>query len=206
MSQSLPGTIYEIADELRVLANQGLYFADNEYHKDRYERVLSASARLIAALEERAPEEVLTQYHGDLLHLSPLAGAEAAVFRDAKLLLIQRRDNALWAVPGGLAEVGETLAEAAVRELWEEAGVRGKAVHLMGFFDSRLWQSRTRVQLYHAVFQIQCEDVPAPGSEALDVGFFPEESLPPLSWGHLERVPVLFKLYRAEIQSPFFDR
>ena len=42
------------------------------------------------------------------------------VSRGAELLLIQRRDNGLWALPGGFVEVGETLAEAAARTrvLW----------------------------------------------------------------------------------------
>ena len=48
-------------------------------------------------------------------HVSPLIGAEAAVFRDNRLLLIKRHDNKLRAVPGGKVDVGETLKEAAIR-------------------------------------------------------------------------------------------
>jgi 8-oxo-dGTP diphosphatase len=56
--------------------------------------------------------------------VSPLAGAEVAVVRDDQILLIRREDDGVWALPGGLVEVGETLAQAAQRELWKETSVR----------------------------------------------------------------------------------
>ena len=101
--------LYLIADELRAVANLGLRFAESPYDKERYERVLSASARLIAALEQRSPDEVLLQFKDNLDHLSPNAGANAAVFRDGRILLIRREDDELWALPGGLAEVERRL-------------------------------------------------------------------------------------------------
>lgn len=51
----------------------------------------------------------------------------AIVVRDGKLLMIQTTwfNRPLWEVPGGGIEPGETPAEAALRELQEEAGVTG---------------------------------------------------------------------------------
>lgn len=185
----------------------GLRFSEGEYDRERYERVLQASACLVAAADARHPEEIVAQFHDNLSHISPFLGADAAVFRAGKLLLIQRLDNRRWAMPGGLVEVGETLAEAVQRELWEEALVRGTAVRLLGIFDSRRWKSHTKAQLYHVIFQVKVNGSdPAAGSEALDVGFFAEDSLPPLSPGHERIVPVIFKLYRGELPSPYFDQ
>jgi len=47
-------------------------------------------------------------------------------------------------------------------------------------------------------------DRPAPGSEALDVGFFAADSLPPLSAGHERLIPVV-KLFRGDMLAPYFD-
>ncbi len=41
-----------------------------------------------------------------------------------RILLVQERDDGGWAMPGGWADVGESAAEAAVRETREEAGCR----------------------------------------------------------------------------------
>jgi ADP-ribose pyrophosphatase YjhB (NUDIX family) len=203
---SLTEAVYRVADELRSQACQGLRFTALEYDREQYERILQASARLVAAVEQRSPQEVVVQFRDNLSHISPFLGADAAVFRAERLLLIQRQDNHRWAMPGGLVEVGETLAEACERELQEEALIRGKAVRLLGIFDSRRWKSHTKAQLYHVIFQVENDGgQPAAGSEALDAGFFAEDGLPPLSPGHERIIPVIFKLYRGELPSPYFD-
>lgn len=198
--------LYQIADELRAVACLGLRFTANDYDVERYKRVLAASARLVAVLEQRSPDGVLTQFRDNLLHVTPLAGAEAAAFRAGELLLIRRRDDGLWALPGGSVEVGQTLAEAAQRELWEEAGIRGRVTKLLGIFDSRFWRSQTKAQGYAAVFLVEPgNSMPVPGPEATDVSFFREDDLPSLSPGHHLRVPFVFKLLRGEVPVPYLD-
>lgn len=56
----------------------------------------------------------------------PILAASVAVFRDDRVLLAERRkppSAGCFSLPGGLVEVGETLYEAALRELLEETGV-----------------------------------------------------------------------------------
>jgi len=197
--------VYQIADELRAVANLGLHYAEDQYNKERYGRVLSASAGLVAALEQRSPDEVLAQFEDNLSHVSPHTGAEAAVFRDGRVLLIRREDSGLWALPGGLLEVGETLAEAAERELFEEANVKGKATRLLGIWDSRFTGSHMKAQVYTVVFLVEAEDEPQPGPETTAAGFFVEHELPDLHGGHQVKVPMAFKLYRQEVPVPYFD-
>lgn len=198
--------LHQIADDLRGIANLGLYYAQNEYDRERYEKVLAASARLLSTLENRAPDEILTEYRNHRDYLTPLVGAGAVVFRDGKLLLIQRHDDQRWAIPGGAVEVGETPATAAVRELWEEVGMRGRATRLLAVFDSRKWQSPFRFHINHFTFFCESDEIPQTSPEALDVGFFSEDALPPLSQGHHVRVPMIFKLWRGEIAPPYFDQ
>ena len=151
---SFQDDVYQIADELRGIASLGLNFASDPYDRERYEKVLHASARMLAALERRDPEEIIGQYRENLAHVSPLVGAASLIYQGGKVLLIQRTDNQKWCLPGGLVEVGDVLSQAAVRELEEEACISGTAVELVGIFDSRIWQSRLKSHLYHVVFLV----------------------------------------------------
>jgi 8-oxo-dGTP pyrophosphatase MutT (NUDIX family) len=207
--------LYQIVDELRATALQGLRYSQNGYEKERCMHFLNASARLAAALEQEPVEKVQAKFADNLYHISPVFTVDAFVIREGKLLLIQRRDNGLWAMPGGLCDVGETPAQGAVRELWEEAGIRGHAVRLLGLFDSRLWNSRSKIQLFMSVFEVESDDpLPecrppdgeiSPHNEVLDVGFFDLQHLPELSPDHKARIPVMLSVLGGEIPAPFFD-
>jgi 8-oxo-dGTP pyrophosphatase MutT (NUDIX family) len=58
----------------------------------------------------------------------PILAASAACFRDGKVLIARRIKPSIWSLPGGRVEPGETPAEAAVRELFEETGVVAEAL------------------------------------------------------------------------------
>lgn len=49
-----------------------------------------------------------------------------------RVLLIRRTDNGLWALPGGAQDVGEYVAQTAVRETREEAGVDVEILDVVG--------------------------------------------------------------------------
>ena len=51
-----------------------------------------------------------------------------------RVLLIQRTDNGLWSLPGGGQEVGESVAETAVRETREETGIRVEVFGMVGVY------------------------------------------------------------------------
>ncbi len=200
--------IYQAADELKSISTLGLRYTLSEYDTDRYQRTLNISLRLLAKLDGRALELIEDEYRRDVLaHVSPINGAEAVVIRDDQLLLIRRKDNGLWALPGGMIEVGEHAALAAERELWEETGLRGKATTMLGLFDSRFWNCRSKRQIYLHVFEV---DVPAGeptvSNETLDARFFDPLQLPELDPCHVGRIEVILQQRRGKLAVPFFDR
>jgi len=61
---------------------------------------------------------------------SPRVGVGAVVIKEGQVLLVRRGAaprRGLWAVPGGTLELGETLREAAEREVFEETGIKIRA-------------------------------------------------------------------------------
>jgi 8-oxo-dGTP pyrophosphatase MutT (NUDIX family) len=50
------------------------------------------------------------------------------------LLMIERSDSGLWAVPGGALELGESIAATAARETFEETGIIAHVTGFVGVF------------------------------------------------------------------------
>ena len=64
-------------------------------------------------------------------------GAGVFVYQDGKVLLQKRKDNLCWAMHGGCVEIGESVEEAAKRELYEETGLRANELELLGVFSGK---------------------------------------------------------------------
>lgn len=59
----------------------------------------------------------------------------AVVLNDrGELLMIERTDNGLWAIPGGAQDLGESIIEAAKREVREETGIEIEVTRLSGIY------------------------------------------------------------------------
>lgn len=197
------------SDELRAVANEGLMWSrDNPYNQRRFERVLRIAAELLAAQDLRDADQIERIYTDNLSHLAAYPGGDAAIFdAGGAILLIQRKDNQLWAMPGGLLEVGESPAEGTCREALEEVGVAVEARALIGVYDSRLCGSVTSAHLYQFVFLCRPLDPsaqPRVTDETLDVGWYAEDALPALSPGHALRVRDAFRFQRGELQQTVF--
>lgn len=67
----------------------------------------------------------------------PKLGVSACVWRDGKVLLVQRAKPhvGIWAFPGGHVEPGERLEDGALRELMEETGLTASLSGLLGLYD-----------------------------------------------------------------------
>ncbi|SCL24793.1 ADP-ribose pyrophosphatase YjhB, NUDIX family [Micromonospora nigra] len=116
-------------------------------------------------------------------------GARAVVRDNAgRLLLIRRSDNGQWAMPAGAMELGESIADCAVREVREETGLRALRVSAFALYTG---PDRTRTNMYGHTYQIfttafrveEWDGVLARATdETIDAGFFHREALPaPLS-------------------------
>lgn len=101
---------------------------------------------------------------------------------DNRLLLIQRSDNHRWAIPAGAMELGESMEECAIREVWEETGLRATSLTPFSFASAVTYTN----QFGHSYQQILMSfrihtwegELQRVTDESVDAGFFPLDALP----------------------------
>lgn len=101
-------------------------------------------------------------------------GVNVAVIEQGRILLIQREDFEVWAMPGGDIEHGETLVNAAVREVKEETGIDVEITGFVGLYALPEWYSS--VALFVAT-PINGELQPQSG-ESIDLRYWDANRLP----------------------------
>lgn len=114
----------------------------------------------------------------------PKLAASAIVERDGQLLLVKRRNPPaadLYAFPGGRSEPGETLEETALRELFEETGVRGLRPTLFAFYDLKGEGDAVGITTHFhlSVFRVEiaANTVVSAGDDAAEAAWFPFEAI-----------------------------
>ncbi len=125
---------------------------------------------------------------GTIHYRNPLPVASALVLNSRREVLLVRRKNdprkGLWCLPIGFAELGESIAHAALRELHEEAGIRGRVTRLL---HARSMEVETYGELLVVTFEVvKTGGEERAGDDAEDVGYFPLDSLPPLAFEPIE--------------------
>ncbi len=80
----------------------------------------------------------------------PGFGVVVAVLTKQGVVLQLREDAGLWNLPGGVVEPGESLAQAAVREVMEETGLAVRLTRLVGVYSRPRWQQGGNHQILFA--------------------------------------------------------
>lgn len=105
---------------------------------------------------------------------SPRVAIGTVVIRDGAVLLVRRAkppSEGVWAIPGGSVELGETLQQAAERELFEETGVRARAGQPCYAFDAVHKDGQGRVRFHYVVVDLRAEFLsgePQAGDDVLE--------------------------------------
>lgn len=110
--------------------------------------------------------------------LRPIAATIGVLFKDGKVLLVRRAnppDAGLWGFPGGKIERGETVKDAAVRELYEETGIVSNASKAFNAVDAFDFDSSGKLRHHFVLVAVLCIWVsgdPLAGDDALEANFF----------------------------------
>lgn len=114
-----------------------------------------------------------------------LTGAGVGVFNEKGEILLQRKLDGRWGIPGGFMELGESAEETARREVLEETGIQIGKMELVTVVSGA--QTHTilnngheyySVTIVYATDDIRGGELKADGIETSEVGFFNLQQLP----------------------------
>lgn len=114
-----------------------------------------------------------------------LVGAVVAVIDEQGKILLQKRPEGVWGLPGGLLELAESVEEAGRREVFEETGVEIGQLQLVEVFSGKQYFRKLAngdefypVTIAYLSKDIKDATIKIDGKESLDAGFFPLHDLP----------------------------
>lgn len=153
------------------------------------------------------PEHVLRlreKVGTDLLFLPAVCGI---VVDDAGRVLLNRRtDTGRWALLGGILDPGEDVAAGVVREVLEETGVHVRPDRIVGVWTVPPLEYPNGDRASYVVTAFRCTPLTGEArvndDESLEVAWFAQEALPPLSTSNLERLAVALGDSAAAVFPP----
>ncbi|WP_155590923.1 NUDIX hydrolase [Lysinibacillus cavernae] len=114
-----------------------------------------------------------------------MVGASVLIINENNELLLQlRKDNECWGLIGGSMELGESLEEVAIREMYEESGLTPNDLELLKVFSGQAfyYQYPHGDEVFNVVAAYECRsftgDLKFDVEEAIAIDFFPLHQLP----------------------------
>jgi len=125
----------------------------------------------------------------------PVVGVGVVVWRDDRFLLVRRGkapNQGQWSLPGGAQQLGETVFEAARREIMEEAALDVEILGLVDVVDGIKTDEQGGVQFHYTLVDVVAESrhsEAVAGDDAAAVGWYRLADLADLGlWSETERI------------------
>ena len=177
-------TWFRWADRIRAIAQTGTCVRDQCRRSDvsSCAEIRERAADCLSRLTSSPRASLQKLFAEETGYPTPKIEVRAVVFQEGRVLLVRERDEALWALPGGWADIGYSPGDAAAKEVFEESGYIVKPQQNIG--DAH-WSKRPRPPSIHYVYRlfVGCDLIGGEPTESIEtdgVGFFARDELPPL--------------------------
>jgi ADP-ribose pyrophosphatase len=113
----------------------------------------------------------------------PRLAVGAVVVHQDRVLLVRRAKapaQGLWAIPGGSVRLGETLRQAAEREILEETGLTVRAGEVVLTFETIRRDPDGRVRFHYVIVDLLAEYLtgePTPADDAAEARWFSADQI-----------------------------
>lgn len=196
------------AIEIQSIAQCGLTYTKDVYDKERYEQLRNIAAEMLSYKTEIPVNKIKNLFCNEEGYQTPKLDTRAAIFKDGKILLVHEKSGT-WSLPGGWADVLESIESNTIKEVKEEAGLDVIAKKIIAIQD----RNKHNTPLYPyglcKVF-VQCDLIGGEfieNIETTEIGYFSLDNLPNLSneKSNFEQIEMCFKAKEDENWIVVFD-
>lgn len=197
------------ATNLQSIAQAGLHYGKDVFDRERYEQVRKIAGEMMQAKTGLSKEQIKTLFLGDEGYQTPKIETRAAIFKDAKILLVRERMAQEWSLPGGWNDYNQTTAQNCVKEAREESGRIVKPVKLIAVQDrnhhNKPILATNVTKIFYLCKEISGEFVPNDETDACD--YFALDNLPKLSLDRntKEQIEMCFKASKDPNWQTLFE-
>ncbi len=173
--------LYDFLIKVQAIAKIGLLYTKDEYAKSNYQEIERMTLEFLSNLQEINFDR--NNFFKRDVYPTPNISVRTIVFNDNdEFLMVQEKDDGGYSFPGGWADLYDSPSEAALREVFEEAGAEAKLTKLVALLNRTPFDRPTAVPGYVVVFKAKfIRFVHEHDHEISNVGWFKRNELPPLS-------------------------
>jgi len=203
-------SIFEHAKRLKAISHLGLTYSNNEYDRERYEELETISLDIMEQLTNEPVSRLSLFFSDTKEYITPKVDIRVVIFNEKEeILLVREKADGLWSLPGGWADIGSSPREVAVKEAFEETGLRVETVKLLAAMDMKCHPHPPQLHYAYKLF-IRCKVIDGSWNEVhdiLDKGYFAQDALPPLSLERIlpQQIDLMFEFLRAPDKETVFD-
>ncbi len=173
----------EFMQSLQSIAQTGISYAKDVYDKERYQEILNLVSGKYSQITGAKLTAVKATLFNEVGYATPKICVRALCLKDEKVLLVKEREEGLWSLPGGWADINLSPAESLLKEIREETGFSARVTRMLSLWDKRMHEHpahwpHTYLAFYHC--HITGGSLKT-SYEISDIQFFDVDDLPELS-------------------------
>ena len=201
--------VLSIAKRIQALSQAGLAYSKCQYDIERYKELREISIKIMSIISSLEIESIRDLFADETGYQTPKVDIRAVIFKDKRILLVKEKNDKLWALPGGWADVGVSPGENAKKEVKEEAGLDVIPRRVLAILDKEFHDHPPSMYHTYKIFFL-CEIISGElktGLETEAVNFFSEQNLPKLSVNRNteSQIKLMFELGSRSKQETVFD-
>jgi len=190
---------YDFLIKVQAIAKTGLVYSKDPYAIDNYNEINDITKKMLEDFTNIKFDR--NNYFTKNVYPTPNISVRTVVFnKDNEVLMVKEKVDGGYSLPGGWCDLYESACDTAKKEVLQESGYIVKNVKLIGLIHQVPFKHNVTIPAFTVIFKAEIDhDTKTHSYETTDVGFFPIDKLPKLSYkGTSEEINRMIKAAKED--------